>query len=115
MRTALLTVSFVTIFALTPGIAAEQTWTGQISDSMCGAKHAVAEHGKKKMSDRECVQACIKKGARHVLVADGKVYKLINHDADMAAHAGHTVRLTGDLNNETIRISKIEMVSSGEK
>jgi len=52
MRTALLTVSLVTMLA-TPGIAAEQTWTGQISDSMCGAKHAVADHGKQ-MSDREC-------------------------------------------------------------
>ena len=50
-----------------------------------------------------------------MLVADGKIYKLINHDADMAAHAGHTVRVTGDLNGETIRISKIEMGSSGSK
>jgi hypothetical protein len=113
MRTALLTVSLVTILAI-PGIAAEQTWTGQISDSICGAKHAVADHGKQ-MSDRECAQACVKKGAQYVLVADGKIYKLINHDADMAAHAGHTVRVTGDLNSETIRISKIEMVSSGGK
>jgi hypothetical protein len=35
-------------------IAADQTWTGTISDSMCGASHkSVTEHGGKKMSDRD--------------------------------------------------------------
>jgi hypothetical protein len=114
MRTALLSIGIVGLFAVIPATAAEQTWTGQISDSVCGSNHSVAEHGKK-MSDRDCVQACVKKGAQYVFVADGKVYKLINHDAEMVAHAGHTVRLTGDLNSETIRISKIEMVSPDRK
>jgi len=36
-------------------------------------------------------------------------------EIDAPAHAGHSVRLTGDLNNETIRISKIEMVSAGKQ
>jgi hypothetical protein len=90
-------------------LAAEQTWTGQISDSMCGAKHMSAEHGKKPVSDRECAQACVQKGAQYVLVVNGKVYKLMNHDADLKAHAGHTVNLTGDLTGETIRVASIEM------
>ena len=34
--------------------AADRTWTGKISDSMCGAKHNTsAEHGAKMMSDRD--------------------------------------------------------------
>jgi len=33
MRIALLTVSIIIILVTIPGIAAEQTWTGQISDS----------------------------------------------------------------------------------
>src|ERR1700693_4090562 len=41
--------------------AADQTWTGKISDSMCGAKHNTsAEHGGKKMSDRDCTLACVR-------------------------------------------------------
>ena len=97
------------LLAIVPVLAAEQTWTGQISDSMCGAKHMSAEHGKKPVSDRDCAQACVQKGAQYVLVVDGKVYKLMNHDADLKAHAGHTVNLTGDLTGETIRVAKIEM------
>jgi len=95
--------------AIVPVFAAEQTWTGQISDSMCGAKHMLGEHGKKPMSDRDCAQACLQMGALYVLVVDGKVFKLINHDADLKVHAGHTVNLTGNLTGETIRVTKIEM------
>jgi hypothetical protein len=97
------------LLATTPVLAAEQTWTGQISDSMCGAKHMSAEHGKKPISDRDCAQACVQKGAQYVLVVGGKIYKLMNHDADLKSHAGHAVNLTGDLTGETIRVAKIEM------
>ena len=93
-------------------LRAEQTWTGQITDSRCGAKHMTAEHGKKPMSDRDCAQACVQKGAQYVLVADAKTYKLVNHDADLKVHAGHTVNLTGDLTGETIRVAKIEVPKS---
>jgi hypothetical protein len=102
----------VGLLAIVPVLAAEQMWTGQISDTMCGAKHMPAEHGKKQMSDRDCAQACVQKGAQYVLVVDGKVYRLMNHDADLKAHAGHTVKLTGDLTGETIRVAKIEMSKS---
>ena len=78
------------LFATVPAIAAEQTWAGQLSDSKCGATHTAAEHGKK-MTDRDCAQACAMKGAQYVLVSEGKVYKLTNHDADLAVHAGHAV------------------------
>jgi hypothetical protein len=104
----------VGLLAIVPVLAAEQMWTGQISDTMCGAKHMPAEHGKKQMSDRDCAQACVQKGAQYVLVVDGKVYRLMNHDADLKAHAGHTVNLTGDLTGDTIRVAKIEM-SKGTK
>jgi hypothetical protein len=104
----------VGLLAIVPVLAAEQMWTGQIRDTMCGAKHMPAEHGKKQMSDRDCAQACVQKGAQYVLVVDGKVYRLMNHDADLKAHAGHTVNLTGDLTGDTIRVAKIEM-SKGTK
>jgi hypothetical protein len=92
--------------------AADQTWTGKISDSMCGAKHdASAEHGGKKMSDRDCTLACVKDhSAKYVFVTGGKVYNVGNQDlADLQEHAGHTVKLTGEMNGDTITVSKIAM------
>ena len=41
--------------------------------------------------------------------SDDKVYRLTNHDAELRAHAGHVVDLTGELKGDTIRISTIEM------
>ena len=92
--------------------AANQTWTGKISDSMCGAKHnTAAEHGAKQMSDRDCALACVKDhNAAYVFVSGGKVYKIANQDfAALQEHAGHTVRVTGEMSGDTITVSKIAM------
>ena len=92
--------------------AAEKTWTGKISDSMCGAKHnTAAEHAGKKMSERDCTVACVKDhNAKYVFVTGGKVYNVGNQDfGDLQAHAGHTVKLTGEMSGDTITVSKIAM------
>lgn len=93
--------------------AADQTWTGKISDSMCGAKHKpAAEHaGKAKMSDRDCALACVKEhNAKYVFVSGGKVYNVANQDlAALQGHAGHTVKLSGSMSGDTITVSKIVM------
>jgi hypothetical protein len=87
------------------------SWTGKISDSMCGAHHkSSAEHGNAKLSDRECTEACIKNGGKYVFVSKGKVYTIDNQDyAGLAEHAGHTVNLTGDMSGDSIKVSDIEM------
>jgi hypothetical protein len=92
--------------------AAEKTWTGKISDSMCGAKHNTsAEHGGAKMSDRDCTLACVKEhSAKYVFVSGGKVYNVGNQDfAALQEHAGHTVKLTGEMSGDTVTVSKIDM------
>ena len=92
--------------------AADQIWTGKISDSMCGAKHnASAEHSGKKMSDPECTLACVKEhNAKYVFVSGGKVYNVANQDfAALQEHAGHTVEFTGERTGDTITVSKIAM------
>jgi len=93
----------------TAAFAADQTWTGAISDKMCGADHKKMGG---KMSDRDCTLACAKGGSPYVLVVDGKVFQLTGHDADLKTHAGHTVNLTGELKGDTIKVSKIEMPKS---
>jgi hypothetical protein len=102
------------LFALmaAPGFS-EQTWTGKISDSMCGATHKMAaEHGTSKMSDRECTEACIKGGGKYVFVSNGKVYPIENQDySGLAEHAGHTVKLMGDMQSQgSIKVTDIKMV-----
>jgi len=109
MKTALL-LSAALLTSTTGAFAAEQTWAGKISDSACGAKHEEAAEGQGVMADRDCTQACIRGGSKYVLVADGKVLQIANQDnKDLATHAGHAVKLTGELKGNAIVVSKIEM------
>ena len=104
-----------TFLSTTAAFAA--TWTGKISDSMCGAHHkSSAEHAGAKMTDRQCTEACIKNGAKYVFVSEGKVYSIDNQDyAGLAEHAGHTVKLTGDMTGDSIKVSDIEMATKSPK
>lgn len=54
--------------------AAEMTWTGKISDSMCGASHAamIAAHAGAKMTDHDCANAYVKAGGKYVFVYKDK-------------------------------------------
>jgi hypothetical protein len=98
------------LVAQTSAFAAEQTWTGKISDSACGAKHEEAAEGQGVMADRDCTQACIRGGSKYVLVVDGKVLQIANQDnKDLATHAGHAVKMTGELKGNAITVTKIEM------
>jgi len=91
--------------------AAQQTWTGQISDAMCKSDHAMMQKGAMKMSDKECAMACAKSGQKYVLVSGGKVYQIENQAvAGLAANAGGTVNVTGEANADgtSIKIAKLE-------
>jgi hypothetical protein len=92
--------------------AADKTWTGKISDSMCGAKHKkMAEHGTTKIADRDCTMACVKEGGKYVFVLKGKVYKIDNQDfAALQEYGGHMVQLTGEMTGDTIKVSNIGMI-----
>lgn len=60
------------LFALVSMSAFAANFSGTISDSHCGAKHAAATK-----ADMECAQKCVKGGADAVLVtADNKVLKI---------------------------------------
>jgi hypothetical protein len=87
--------------------AAPATWTGKISDSMCGVKHAM---GDKKMTDKECTDACVKGGSKYILVLGDKVMKIDNQDfKGLAKFSGDAVKITGEMGkNDTITISNIE-------
>ncbi len=101
------------LFTAAPALAADKTWNGRITDSMCGAKHkAVEEHKEgKKMTESDCVKACVEgHGGKYAFVSDNKVYKIQNQDFEgLKTHAGHSVALTGEMKGDTITVSKIEM------
>jgi len=97
--------------------AADQTWTGQISDNLCGDSHdQMIERKYKELKSssgapaHDCTLACIKGGGKYVFVMRGKVYNITNQNfAPLQVHAGETVRLTGDMQGDTITVSKIEI------
>jgi hypothetical protein len=90
--------------------AADQTWNGQISDSMCGTSHAKMTAAHAGLTDRDCTLACVKGGGKFVFISDGKVYKIANQDSPLLqTHAGHTVILTGDMKGDTVTVSNITM------
>ena len=96
--------------------AADQTWTGLISDSMCGDSHDKMITGRYKdlrtssgAPARECTLACVKNGGKYVFVMKGKVYKIANQNlAALPLNAGNSsVQLTGDIQGDTITVSEI--------
>ena len=110
MRSALGVIVVIGAFAVVPATAQkDQTWKGAISDSMCNGKHQSGEHDGKKMTDADCTNACMKKGAKYVFVSEGKVYKLANQKSKtIASHAGQEVELMGTIDGDTITARTIK-------
>ena|SRR2546427_7598158 len=93
---------------------AEQTWTGKISDSLCGASHDGMRKKGDKVTDRECTVACVNyqtPGApRFVFVTGGKVYPIKNQSfGGLGRRSGTMIILSGELGTDgEITIAKIE-------
>jgi hypothetical protein len=108
MKKSITLFAAAALMAAAPLIAADKTWNGTISDSMCGMKHPAGEHGGTS-GDAECTKGCVEKGAKYVFVSNGKVYKIANQDFEaLKAHAGEKVALSGEMKGDEITVSKIE-------
>ena len=91
--------------------AAEQTWTGQISDAMCGADHSGMG---KNISAHDCTLMCVKSGSKFVLMSNGKMYSISNQNLPaLPEHAGQKVKVTGNLSSDgkTVTVSQIQGAS----
>jgi hypothetical protein len=89
-------------------LAKDMTYTGWISDSMCGAKGANAAH-------KDCALKCVKeKGAKYVFV-DSKTKKVMaieNQDAVSEANLGQEVKVTGSkTSNGELHVASIANAS----
>lgn len=96
-----------TLFAGVLAMAADNSWTGWISDSQCGVKGANEKA-------RDCTVKCVKEhGAKYVFVndADKKVYAVDAQDK-VADHAGHHVTVKGTVEGDTLKLTSIEMAAA---
>jgi hypothetical protein len=80
-----------------------KTFVGNISDSMCGAKHMMSG------GDKACTLECVKGGSKYILVdpATGKIYDL-NDQIKPEGFAGQKVKVTGTLKGKSIEVTSIE-------
>lgn len=80
-----------------------QSFTGEVSDSMCGAKHMGPA--------AECTRACVAKGSKYALVVGDKVYTLNTADkatmASLDKLAGEKAKVTGTLSGENIEVASV--------
>lgn len=94
----IIAVLLVTVVAT----AGSQSFTGVLSDGMCGAKHMLP--GK---TDTECTRTCVKAGAKYALVVDKKVYTLTGSQDQLSSLAGQRVRITGEKSGDTITVKTV--------
>jgi hypothetical protein len=93
--------------AVVPAVAAgsTQTFTGKVSDAMCGAKHR--EGG----DPATCVRACVQKGAKYALVVGDKVYTLDTSDQatldKLNKLAWEKAKVTGTADGDTISVKSV--------
>ena len=104
MATAVLSMGL----AVVPKVAAggTQTFTGKVSDGMCGAKHSEGN-----IAPADCVRACVQKGANYALVVGEKVYTLDTKDQAVSAElnklAWQQAKVTGTANGDTISVKSV--------
>jgi len=104
MKARLLIFPALALLAASVVTAAEGSWTGWITDDMCGAKNAAE-------ANAECASRCVKEhGAKYVFVneTDKKVYAVDAQDK-VAPHAGHHVVVKGTVDGNTLKLTSIEM------
>ena len=82
-----------------------QTFTGKLSDAMCGANHMMTGDA------AACVRACVNKGSKYALVTGDKVYALVTSDktalGELDKLADHNAKVTGQANGDTITVSSV--------
>lgn len=88
--------------------AKASTFTGTVSDSMCGAKHAMPG------DDAACTRGCVSKGSKYALVVGDKVYTLETSNKSaldtLDKQAGAKVIVTGTEKDNTITVSSVEAI-----
>ena len=84
-KTKLLAALILAVGASVAVAQQEQTFTGTLTDSMCGTSHMA-----KDKTPAECTRMCAKDGMKYALAVDKKLYTLEGHEAELSKLAeGH--------------------------
>ncbi len=105
-KLAMLVLALLVVGCMAFAAEAEKSFTGTVSDSHCGSKHATPSK-----AAEECVEKCVSGGAKYVLVSKGKVYNLDPQDK-FKGMGGKRVHVKGTLSGETITVSDVSQGSS---
>ncbi len=99
-------VLLVSSAAVADSAEKRQSFTGYISDDMCGLDHSSME--KPGMDDKACTLKCVEDNGAFVLAdkEHQKVYKL-DDQKKPKEFAGAKVRVEGSLSGDTIHVEKI--------
>ena len=90
----------------TPSFAAKaESFTGEVGDVMCGAKHEMGG------SKADCTQECVKQGSKYALIVGDKVYTLETKDQtaldQLNKLSGLQAKVTGTADKDTIQVSSV--------
>ena len=86
----------------------QQTFTGMVSDSACGATHTM-----KNMSAADCARMCVKGGQKYVLVVGKSIYTLQGHEGELQKLAGANATIKGNLNGKTLSVTSVANAAKG--
>jgi hypothetical protein len=86
---------------------ASQSFSGTVSDAMCGGHHMMAN-----ATAADCTRACVKKGSDYALVVGSKVYTLKGDKAQLDKFAGEKVTVMGAASGNTITVKSIAPAKS---
>lgn len=91
--------------------SAARTFTGVITDSMCGVDHKSMKMGSDDKCTKECVRTSSDKKTKYAL-NDGKNVYVLSDQQTPESFAGQHVRVTGKLFEKTkiLQVDKIEAV-----
>ena len=103
MATAVLSAGLAVVPAMAAG--SSQTFTGKVSDTMCGVKH------KEGIPPEDCVRACVNHGAKYALVVGDKVYTLDTSNKtnldELDKLAWEQAKVTGTANGDVISVKSV--------
>lgn len=85
--------------------AEARTFTGRITDTMCGDRHGMV----KGQPDDACVRMCVKGTSSEYALFDGKTVLRLSDQKTAARFAGRQVKVTGTYNEKTRTVKVLSM------
>ena len=102
---SLAVLSLTAVLTISSFAAKDQSFTGIVSDAMCGKKHMMEG------DPAACLRACVQKGSKYALVVGDKVYTLDTQDkatlATLDKLASQKATVKGHADGDEIEVSSV--------